>query len=179
MIDDTTGMELDLSRVEDRETFTFQRDFSLPTLEGGSAECRATVAAGVAKSGNRYTVNARVSGEIRAECHRCLEQFGMPVDVSIKLIMQLRERSELPEGMEEEDFVVIPATGEARYDLFPRVREELILDMPIKLLCREDCKGLCSKCGADLNEGACGCPGAPVDRRWGPLRNLLNGENKT
>jgi uncharacterized protein len=103
----------------------------------------------------------------------------MPVDVSIKLIIQLGERSELPEGMEEEDFVVIPATGEARYDLFPRVREELILDMPIKLLCREDCKGLCSKCGADLNEGACGCPGAPVDRRWGPLRNLLNGENKT
>jgi DUF177 domain-containing protein len=179
MIDDTAGMVLDLGRVEDRETFSFERRFPIPTLEGGSADCRAAVTAEVVKVLNRYAVKARIAGEIRAECHRCLEQFTMPVDALIDLVIQLGEQGERPEDVEEEDFVVIPATGEARYDLFPRVREELILDMPIKLLCREDCKGLCSKCGADLNNGACGCPEEPVDRRWGPLRNLLNGENKS
>jgi len=178
MIDDTAGMELDLGRVDRRETFSFERRFPIPTLEGGSADCRAAVTAAVVMSLNRYAVNARIAAEIRAECHRCLGQFAMPVEASINLVIQLGEQGEPPEGMEE-DLVVIPATGEARYDLFPRVREELILEMPIKLLCREDCKGLCSKCGADLNKGACECPGEPVDRRWGPLRNLLNGENKS
>jgi uncharacterized protein len=178
MIDDTAGMELDLGRVEDRETFSFEQRFPIPTLEGESADCRAAVTAAVVKSLNRYAVNARIAGEMRAECHRCLGQFAMTVEASINLVIHLGEQGETPEGMEE-DFVVIPATGEARYDLFPRVREELILDMPIKLLCREDCKGLCSKCGADLNKGACECPGEHVDRRWGPLRNLLNGENKS
>lgn len=179
MIDETTGMELDLGRIEDRETFSFERRFPIPTLEGGSAECQTSVTAVVTKMGSRYEVAAEVTGETRAECHRCLEQFSMPVKASIRLVIQLGEAGERPESSEEEDFVVIPATGEARYDLFPRVREELILDMPIKLLCREDCKGLCGSCGADLNKGACGCPGELVDRRWGPLKNLLNGENKS
>jgi len=179
MADETTGMELDLGRVEDRETFSFERRFPIPTLEGGSAECQTAVSAVVTKMGNRYEVAAEVTGETRAECHRCLERFAMPVKASIRLVIQLGGQGARSEGADEEDFVVIPATGEARYDLFPRVREELILDMPMKLLCREDCKGLCGSCGADLNKGPCGCPEKPVDLRWGPLKNHLNGENKS
>jgi uncharacterized protein len=179
MIDDAVGMELDLAHVVDRETFSFKRRFSIPTLEGGSAECRANVTADVAKLGDRFDVDVRVTGEIRAECHRCLGQLTMPIDVSIRLLIQLGERGARPDGTDEEDFVVIPGTGDARYDLFPRVREELILNLPIKLLCREDCKGLCTKCGADLNEGPCACTDEPADERWGPLRNFLNGKDKS
>src|SRR5713101_7698835 len=53
-------------------------------------------------------------------------------------------------------------------DLRPAVREELLLAVPRWVVCREDCRGLCPRCGKDLNAGACGCP-APVDPRWGGL----------
>jgi len=179
MKDDTTGMEIDLGRVEDRETFSFQRSFIIPTLEGGTAECRVAVRAEVTKLGERYDVAARVTGEMFLECHRCLGRFPMPVDVSFDLVLQRGERAEPPAGVESDDFVVIPMTGGDAFDLFPRVREAMILEIPIKVLCREDCKGLCAKCGANLNEEACGCPEEPLDERWGPLKKSLNGNDKS
>jgi uncharacterized protein len=177
MKDDTTGMEIDLGRVEDREAFSFQRNFSIPTTEGGTAECRASVTGEVVKLGERFEVTARVTGEIFLECHRCLARFPMPVDVSFSLVLQRGERVEPPAGVEIEDFIVLPA-GEGAFDLFPRVRETMILEIPIKVLCKEDCKGLCPKCGANLNEETCGCLEKLPDDRWGPLRKSLNEDGK-
>jgi uncharacterized protein len=45
--------------------------------------------------------------------------------------------------------------------------------MPIKYLCSDSCAGICPGCGADLNEGACGCGGKDADPRWSPLKKLL------
>ncbi len=177
MKDDTSGMEIDLGRVEDRETFSFLRTFAIPTIEGGTAECRADVTAEVTRSGERYDVAARAAGEIYLECHRCLGRFPMPVDVSFDLVLQRGEGIQPPAGVESEDFIVLPL-GEEVFDLFPRVREAMILEIPIKVLCREDCKGLCPKCGANLNEETCACPAEPPDDRWGPLKKPLNGNGK-
>jgi uncharacterized protein len=94
-------------------------------------------------------------------------------------VLHRGERATLPESVEEDDFVTIPVAGEGIYDLFPRVREALILEIPIKLLCREDCKGVCRTCGANLNSGDCGCSSEAGDPRWGALKNFLNGDDKT
>lgn len=178
MNDDADSMKLDLDRVESRSSFSFERTFELPTPDGGTASCAAAVEAAVARSANRYTIDARVKGSVRAECHRCLATFEMPVDASFTVIVNRGETSPPVEG-EEDDVVSVPLTGEATFDLFPRVREAVILEMPIKLLCREECKGVCVKCGANLNAGECGCDTGTGDPRWGALKKFLNRENKT
>jgi len=179
MNDDVSAMEIDLGRVDDRSTFSFDRTFDLPTPEGEKMTCEASIAADVARLGNRYDIAVRVTGGIGADCHRCLAPFEMPVDVTFALTVLRGERAPFPEGAEEDDYVTIPAVGEARYDIFPRVREALILEIPIKLLCREDCKGVCMKCGANLNREECRCGPGSGDPRWGKLRRFLNGESKT
>jgi uncharacterized protein len=179
MKDTVSAMEIDLGRVEDRSTFSFDGTLDVPIPGGGEGSCAVVVTTGVTRSLSRYNVETRVKGEIRAECHRCLGTFAMPVEIVFDVVLSRGEGVLPPEGIEEDDFVAIPATGEARYDILPRVREALVLEIPIKLLCREDCKGACAKCGANLNEGECGCGSVPGDPRWGALKNFLNGENKT
>lgn len=179
MNDDASAMQIDLGRVENRSTFSFERTFDLPSPEGGEATCAASVTVEVARSGSRYDIKAHGVGEVRAECHRCLEPFTMTVEVDFPLVLHRGDRVPPPEGLEEDDFATIPLVGEALYDIFPRVREALILEIPIKLLCREDCKGVCRKCGANLNAADCACGPEPADPRWGALRKPLNGENKT
>lgn len=62
-------------------------------------------------------------------------------------------------------------------DLRPALREQWLLAVPTFALCRDDCKGLCATCGADLNAGDCGCPPqVSVDSRWDALRALTTDE---
>jgi uncharacterized protein len=58
-------------------------------------------------------------------------------------------------------------------DLSFGVRESLLLALPMKVLCSEDCKGLCPHCGANLNEESCDCVAETIDPRWAELRKLL------
>jgi uncharacterized protein len=58
-------------------------------------------------------------------------------------------------------------------DLSDDVREMVLLSVPLKLICREECRGLCSRCGADLNAGECGCAKETVSGSWQGLEKLL------
>jgi uncharacterized metal-binding protein YceD (DUF177 family) len=115
--------------------------------------------------GPRVHLRCRVRGQARSGCHRCLEPFRRPVDTEFQLTLQ--------KGLEvagDEDLVSVPENA-VEFDLAPHVREAVVLEEPIQLLCRPDCRGLCPRCGADLNQVACGC--APlVDERWAPLGDL-------
>ena len=97
----------------------------------------------------------------RGECRRCLR----PVEGTLVAPLQ-------------EVFEARPVEGEtqrldgSRIDLEPVVREAVLLELPLAPLCRDDCPGLCPRCGADLAEGPCGCPGAEVDPRWAALDAL-------
>jgi len=85
-------------------------------------------------------VSARVSlsGLMRMRCSRCLNTFDV----------ELKKNLELNYPVNKLDLEI---------DLEPDIREEIILDYPIKPLCHMDCKGLCPKCGINLNEGVCNC----------------------
>jgi uncharacterized protein len=101
-----------------------------------------------------------------APCVRCLKL--VPLAGAARFDLEYRPASLAPE---EEDVAFVPGEAEIVYyeeDTLPLeeiVSQQMYLEVPDKLLCREDCKGLCPTCGADLNEGACGCPAA-VDPRW-------------
>jgi len=92
----------------------------------------------VSRIANAVTIYVALNATIEASCSRCLNDFKIDFEKNIDLNYPADESS--------------PAI-----DLDPDIREEIILEYPIKPLCKTDCKGLCPKCGKNLNEGKCDC----------------------
>jgi len=74
----------------------------------------------------------------------------------------------------KEEDVVLLLPEQVEVDLNPYIEENLILSIPMKMLCREDCKGICPGCGADLNHEVCRCGRSEIDPRWKKLKDLLD-----
>lgn len=123
------------------------------------------VACDVETMGSRILVRGEVRGTAQSTCHRCLRTFARGLVTGFEVTLQKGVTA-----ADSEDIVSVPENA-AEYDLAPHVREAVILEEPIRLLCRTDCKGLCPRCGGDLNLGSCGC-GASADPRWAPLDRL-------
>lgn len=122
---------------------------------------------------NKFQKNIRCRVSLRTTAHhacdRCLEEFDLPCVCDFELLFHLG-KEDLP--TDEED-VVLLAPETAEVDLSEWIMEQLILSIPMKLLCREDCQGICPGCGASLNQEACRCGAKPGDPRWEKLRELL------
>jgi len=103
--------------------------------------------------GNALLVTGRISTPATLRCSRCLRIFEQPLQVKQFVFHQ---------ELHGEDFV----------DLTAQMREDIILELPQRALCAEDCKGLCPHCGKDLNQGPCRCKQSGGDLRWHPLDNL-------
>ncbi len=86
-------------------------------------------------------------GEHPSTCVRCLQEFQQKVNSQFAELFSFESHPTAEDGM------VIPQNG--NIDLEPIVREYLMVELPIKTLCREDCKGLCPECGENLNITAC------------------------
>ena len=137
----------------------------------------------------RFTDNARVYGKITnsagymrltlkaeldyvGECARCLDEVRGTFSLDF-------ERTVVTEGMVSEEkleesadeYIVI---NDGKLELDDAVREELLLDFPKKLLCDEDCEGLCPKCGKPKKAGDCGCITKEIDPRLEVLKKLLD-----
>lgn len=113
----------------------------------------------------------RLQYTVSMPCDRCGKQTVKCFQREFEHLL-VRELSDEQEAASlEEDYLVVP---EERLDLDELVREDILLDLPTKYLCKEDCKGLCPKCGKDLNEGDCGCDRREVDPRLEILKSLLN-----
>lgn len=121
------------------------------------------------KSDKDIIVRGKIRTEVTLSCARCLEAFAHPVDtdMDISFIPASEQPSEqaLPFDMEFYDGEII--------DLSKGVRDQIILSMPLKPLCKESCKGLCPKCGANLNRESCNCDKVVSDSRFEILRQLI------
>lgn len=87
---------------------------------------------------NAVTVQLSIAATLLLVCSRCLKEVEKALDKEITLSIPIEK-------------------GVTAIDLSDDIREEIILDYPVKFLCKDDCKGLCPKCGKDLNEGPCNC----------------------
>jgi uncharacterized protein len=123
------------------------------------------------KTGDEIIVQGLLSTVAGMDCSRCLEHFEMPVSSKLQFVVQLLEIS-APQDSDDEDFVILPKTIQ-EYDLSERVREAVLLELPLKPLCIESCLGLCSLCGTNLNESECDCTPDKTDERWESLRQLF------
>jgi uncharacterized protein len=117
----------------------------------------------------KYFWRAHVRTAVRAECRRCLAPVDVPLELDLRLLFMAE--ADAPEG--EGCYAVPPRAQEL--DLSPALREELFLALPRFVECRPDCRGLCARCGANLNQGPCGCT-PEADPRWAALRALTRPE---
>jgi len=108
---------------------------------------------------------AKAEGEMQVHCARCNKPLTVPVKFRIHEILA-SEDSEI----EDEDTVVF--SGE-KLDITDIVLNSFLMNVSGKYLCKEDCKGLCLKCGADLNEGECNCSNDEIDPRWAGLQEIM------
>ena len=109
-------------------------------------------------------VTGAVSVDLTIECRRCLKEFTQPLTLELDDVF-------LYPGEADDNGEVYRVVGEA-IDLEPLIRDAVMLTMPLNPLCREECRGLCTTCGADLNEADCGHSQEPVDVRWTGLEQL-------
>ncbi len=116
-------------------------------------------------------IDGTLATGIRYKCSRCLKECSLPLTAKFDLLYLpqpkwLKRDEEIELRYEDMDIAYYDGI---RLDVDLMVLEQIELSMPMKFVCREDCKGLCFNCGADLNEGPCGCAARQPDSRLAVL----------
>lgn len=156
---------------------------------------RAVVDVDLYADGTTIFANGSIKGTVRVACGRCVGPADIAFEEQLRVTYLPKAKvdeddarraaaedakakagagkdAKDDEGLEldDEDMDLFPYDGDV-VDLEPLIKEQLILAVPYAPLCREDCLGLCAQCGADLNQGSCGCE-KPIDPRFEALKGL-------
>jgi len=127
-------------------------------------------AAKVEKTSRQLYLHVEFTTRGTFTCDRCLDEFHKEVSGSYGVVYVTDTQAD--DGIEIDEIQVI--SPEANYiDLAEDVRQFVLLALPQKMLCREECAGLCPGCGVNRNRSKCSCPNEGIDPRWEGLRNLL------
>jgi uncharacterized protein len=169
-------MLLDLTRYR-RPLDHFARSFQ--PAEVGDESDAYRVVSGVAldfdihKDRDRFRLAGTVRTELELTCSRCLEAFPLGVDASFDLrYLPASTMSSEPEREVADEDLDLSYYRNDQIDLNELLREQFYLALPMKPLCREECRGLCPQCGANLNTAACTCAPTWEDSRLAALRAL-------
>lgn len=121
-----------------------------------------------------FGVSGRAATRLEMVCGRCLEPFDVPVDATFDLrYVPMAENAGEGEREVEEDDLATAFYREGILDVVDLLREQFVLALPMKPLCRDACRGLCPRCGTNLNTTQCGCAASWEDPRLAPLKSLL------
>ena len=177
-------MEFKVSELE-REPVEFDQELEPGAVDlGGEAEQVGRLAAkGLAEvihehRGPRDIVadirlKGSFEGKFQVPCARCVEPVEIPLAAEFDLIF----RPVGVDGESPERSITAPETEIGYYQgdslaLEDVLREQVLLSLPVRTLCKPDCKGLCQRCGANRNSQACSCEDGPSDLRWEALSGL-------
>ena len=117
--------------------------------------------ADITNTGDAFLIAGTAKADAVVGCARCLEDARYTLCGEIEGYLLTGEESQAPEDMDDDEFDVL---GSDRVlDMEPHLAAALLMEVPLIPLCDEDCKGLCPTCGANLNEGPCGCDDRKVD----------------
>ena len=135
------------------------------------------VSARLKRSGREVRLRGRITGRAEVDCDRCLRSVAIPVEAGFDVTYLPAEDYISSEAAElrEEDLSLSVFDGET-IDVDELVREQLLLALPARALCNEECKGLCPRCGADRNLKQCGCEDREIDPRWAGLKAVMSDE---
>jgi uncharacterized protein len=130
----------------------------------------------VRKDAGEFQIAGRITGALHVPCSRCLEPFVWPLSTAFDL--QYLPASAMGSDNEAElgdDELGVEFYRDDTIDLGILAREQCYLALPMKPLCRPDCRGLCPQCGVNLNQATCDCDAQWVDPRLAGLKALLPG----
>jgi uncharacterized protein len=170
-------MRIELENLEGGKgefAHVYQPDDLNPVDERVSLTAPATVSGKVRLAGNEVFVNGHVEARAKVECDRCLQPVETPIntDFALEYITGSEYESSGVAELTEAELSVSVFDGEG-IDVDEIVKEQILLAVPTRMLCREDCKGICPECGTDRNTGDCNCATNDTDPRWAALKNLI------
>jgi uncharacterized protein len=126
----------------------------------------------VMRSDGEIVLTGTAGVDVTFDCARCLKRYGARLEAPLSILCLLGDGAGGYDGDENSESVVRVAPNSRFIDITGEVRSELMVDLPVKPLCSDDCKGLCPMCGADLNETTCSCRSDEHDSRWDALKKL-------
>lgn len=164
-------MIIDLKRIFVNENSSLPIEYSLDMSNVDFSGCYplkkpVEIKGSVTNKASLVELDAAVTYIYEADCDRC--------GVYTAKKHTLHVQKSLAPSIEGEESDSILLTPDMKLDLDELVYSEVIVSLPMKHLCNEGCKGICPKCGKNLNEGKCGCPEKEIDPRLSALADLLN-----
>ncbi len=184
-------MQIDLSQLES-DGLRVEEAFPAEALAVESKRKRAagvrpvsaTLRAWIRPEGPLVRATGEIEAEGRAECDRCLKPVTVPMSGTFDQRyswtnpepVRVRGVRDEEVSLEEEEMDIAPLDGTV-LDTADLAREQVVLATPIRVVCTEDCAGLCPNCGKDLNAGDCGCEQETGDPRWEALKQLKTKES--
>ena len=146
----------ELGFVDDEEkNFLFPKDISIDVE--------------IQKISDKYHIKSKITTTAHYVCDRCLDEFDQLLEGFFQLYYSKSIRHEIDD---DDEYRVLSETAE-EIDIKDSVIESLLLSIPMKHLCYNECRGLCPTCGANLNYEKCNCEKEKIDPRWEKLKNLL------
>lgn len=163
-------MQIDVRKffeiVGEREEFEFSLDLSETEIWSHKPIVSPVKIKGyVQNKSSIVTLAYKAFVNLHTFCDRCLTEFDKDLDFSFEYTL-------VPELQDEDGDGYILVEGDF-LDLDELCVSDIVLNLPLKFLCREDCKGLCSICGKNLNHSECDCLNSQIDPRLAALKGLL------
>ncbi|MEG1834808.1 MAG: DUF177 domain-containing protein [Oscillospiraceae bacterium] len=157
-------MFIELEPIFNNEGAEKQFELAL-VLDDCDANAIAKVKGVVSNKNSVVTLTADLDYVLKSTCDRCATDVSLPIKVKSEHTLVLTLNDE-----DNDDFIIVE---DMHFLLDDLLREDILLVLPTKVLCREDCKGLCPYCGTDLNQKKCDCE-KPIDPRLAALKQLLD-----
>ena len=153
----------------------FDIDIETESLKTGDRKCliatKKPVHLVIRSNGERkITFSASISIILQVPCDRCLEPVEVPFEDEQNFKITFDENGSQLIGDDDDEYDFINGYN---LDVDAYVAEEVVIGFPMKVLCSEECKGLCSVCGANLNKGECGCDRTVLDPRMSIIRDIF------
>lgn len=149
--------------------FTFDVDVADIEFDDENFELvQVNVRSKVDKNEQSVVVTSDVTSIIKLTCDACLESFSGTFEDSYVLLYASDK-----DAMEPDDEVRLISSGTQFIDLTEGLRESILVSLPIRFKCSDNCKGLCDQCGCNLNTSQCSCGKESTDPRWDQLKGLL------
>lgn len=145
---------------ESAEMRTYEGQMTLDTLSAGpdtyTFAAPVSWSVDITNTGGAFLVMGTARADAVTQCARCLEDVPYQLEGDIEGYFLIGgEEAETPDDLEGDEFDMVPENHVI--DIAPLIEQALLLELPLVPLCTDDCKGLCAHCGANLNEGPCGC----------------------
>lgn len=121
------------------------------------------------RENKRLLIQGEVDLTVSIPCSRCLEDVPTDIHLSIDKELTLNGSEVNDEEMEDTDYLI-----GLNLDIDKLIYGEILVNWPMKVLCREDCKGICKVCGMNLNKGNCDCQRTELDPRMAAIQDVFN-----